>query len=158
MNSPRNTLLIAIALAGAATALQDGIGRKPHMGWSSWNVAQCDAASAKYALDTANKFVSLGLKDLGYECKLISRMQGALHTNADSLCQTLTLTIAGRPRPVTRAESWSPTPRSGPTASSLSSIKSTAWVSSLDCTGVRATRPAPATLAAKATRSRMWPS
>lgn len=33
------------------------------------NVAQCNAASAKYALDTANKFISLGLKDLGYECK-----------------------------------------------------------------------------------------
>lgn len=30
------------------------------------NVAQCASASAKYAIDTANKFVSLGLKDLGY--------------------------------------------------------------------------------------------
>jgi alpha-galactosidase len=38
----------------------------PPMGWSSWNVAQCASASEKYALDTANKFVSLGLKDLGY--------------------------------------------------------------------------------------------
>jgi len=35
------------------------------------NVAQCDAASAKYAIDTANKFISLGLKDLGYECEYL---------------------------------------------------------------------------------------
>jgi len=36
---------------------------------SPQNVAQCDAASARYALATADKFISLGLKDLGYECK-----------------------------------------------------------------------------------------
>ena len=30
------------------------------------NVAQCDAASEQYALDAANKFIELGLKDLGY--------------------------------------------------------------------------------------------
>ncbi|RYP41378.1 hypothetical protein DL767_001016 [Monosporascus sp. MG133] len=34
--------------------------------FSPQNVAQCDAASAKYALDRAAKFTSLGLKDLGY--------------------------------------------------------------------------------------------
>ncbi|KAK2761371.1 hypothetical protein FQN54_001893 [Arachnomyces sp. PD_36] len=57
-------------LAQAATIdrrLDDGQGLTPHMGWSSWNVAQCDAASEAYALDTANKFVELGLKDLGYQ-------------------------------------------------------------------------------------------
>jgi alpha-galactosidase len=31
------------------------------------NVAQCDAASEAYAISTANKFIELGLKDLGYE-------------------------------------------------------------------------------------------
>ncbi|KAK3897854.1 glycoside hydrolase superfamily [Staphylotrichum tortipilum] len=31
-----------------------------------WNVAQCNSASASYALSTANAFISLGLKDLGY--------------------------------------------------------------------------------------------
>ena len=30
------------------------------------NAGQCNAASEKWALDTANKFVSLGLKDVGY--------------------------------------------------------------------------------------------
>jgi alpha-galactosidase len=46
--------------------LDNGLGLTPAMGWSSWNVAQCASASEKYALDTANRFVSLGLKDLGY--------------------------------------------------------------------------------------------
>ncbi|BCS30777.1 uncharacterized protein APUU_81080S [Aspergillus puulaauensis] len=44
----------------------NSIGLTPHMGWSSWNVAQCDSASEEYALDTANQFIELGLKDLGY--------------------------------------------------------------------------------------------
>ncbi|KFH41533.1 alpha-galactosidase B-like protein [Hapsidospora chrysogenum ATCC 11550] len=47
--------------------LNDSLGLTPHLGWSSWNVAQCDAASEKYALETANKFIELGLKDVGYE-------------------------------------------------------------------------------------------
>jgi alpha-galactosidase len=35
------------------------------------NAGQCNAASASFALATANKFVSLGLKDLGYEYVVI---------------------------------------------------------------------------------------
>ncbi|KAL2160723.1 hypothetical protein VTH06DRAFT_920 [Thermothelomyces fergusii] len=62
-----STLLAALYLLQSANGLRNGIGLTPHMGWSSWNVAQCNAASAKYALDTAQKFISLGLKDLGYE-------------------------------------------------------------------------------------------
>jgi alpha-galactosidase len=70
MKHSQDILFSAILLSSGAAALKDGVGLKPHMGWSSWNVAQCNAASAKYALDTANKFISLGLKDLGYECEL----------------------------------------------------------------------------------------
>ncbi|KFZ21639.1 hypothetical protein V502_02918 [Pseudogymnoascus sp. VKM F-4520 (FW-2644)] len=58
------------SLVQAATVqrrLDNGLGLKPHMGWSSWNVAQCDAASEVYALDAATKFIDLGLKDRGYE-------------------------------------------------------------------------------------------
>ncbi|KAF2281180.1 alpha-galactosidase [Westerdykella ornata] len=47
--------------------LNNGLGLKPALGWNSWNAGQCSAASAQFALDTANKFISLGLKDLGYE-------------------------------------------------------------------------------------------
>jgi alpha-galactosidase len=70
--------LVASALAQAAVLveanpfqlekrLDNGLGQTPAMGWSSWNVAQCASASERYALDTANKFISLGLKDLGYQ-------------------------------------------------------------------------------------------
>ncbi|KFY41491.1 hypothetical protein V494_02971 [Pseudogymnoascus sp. VKM F-4513 (FW-928)] len=61
----------SVASLGQAATIQrrldNGLELKPHMGWSSWNVAQCDSASEAYALDTANKFIDLGLKDLGYE-------------------------------------------------------------------------------------------
>ncbi|GES59674.1 hypothetical protein ATEIFO6365_0002000500 [Aspergillus terreus] len=59
--------LTGVALSVALQRrLNDSLGLTPHMGWSSWNVAQCDAASETYALGTANKFIELGLKDLGY--------------------------------------------------------------------------------------------
>ncbi|KAF2742342.1 glycoside hydrolase family 27 protein [Sporormia fimetaria CBS 119925] len=45
----------------------DGLGAKPLLGWNSWNAGQCNAATAQFALDTANKFIELGLKDIGYE-------------------------------------------------------------------------------------------
>ncbi|KAL2173451.1 glycoside hydrolase superfamily [Thermothelomyces heterothallicus CBS 202.75] len=67
MKYARNSFLVALYWSRVAKALDNGVGLTPHMGWSSWNVAQCNAASAKYALDTAEKFISLGLKDLGYE-------------------------------------------------------------------------------------------
>lgn len=37
------------------------------MGWNSWNVGGCTYANADTALKTAKLFVSLGLKDLGYQ-------------------------------------------------------------------------------------------
>ncbi|RYP40343.1 hypothetical protein DL767_001755 [Monosporascus sp. MG133] len=46
--------------------LNNGLGRTPALGWSSWNTAGCNAATASYALTTARQFQSLGLKDLGY--------------------------------------------------------------------------------------------
>ncbi|KAL2866091.1 glycoside hydrolase superfamily [Aspergillus lucknowensis] len=59
--------LFMLAEATLKPRLPDGLGLTPHMGWSSWNTGQCDAASEQYALDAANQFVELGLKDLGYE-------------------------------------------------------------------------------------------
>ncbi|KAI9152374.1 Alpha-galactosidase [Paramyrothecium foliicola] len=61
---------VGARLSVSATEIEkrwdNSLGLTPPMGWSSWNVAQCASASEKYALDTANKFVSLGLRDLGY--------------------------------------------------------------------------------------------
>jgi alpha-galactosidase len=36
MKSALNTLLLAVAQLQAAEALNNGVGLKPHMGWSSW--------------------------------------------------------------------------------------------------------------------------
>lgn len=46
--------------------LDNGLGLTPALGWNSWNVAQCDAATEAFALDTASRFISMGLRDLGY--------------------------------------------------------------------------------------------
>jgi alpha-galactosidase len=46
--------------------LDNGLGRTPALGWNSWNAGQCSFATAQRALQTADLFVSLGLKDLGY--------------------------------------------------------------------------------------------
>ncbi|KAK4119517.1 glycoside hydrolase family 27 protein [Parathielavia appendiculata] len=67
MKSRLNLLFLILGQLHVTRALNNGIGLKPHLGWSSWNVAQCEAASEKYALDAAAKFISLGLRDLGYE-------------------------------------------------------------------------------------------
>ncbi|KAK0391664.1 hypothetical protein NLU13_1163 [Sarocladium strictum] len=56
-----------VSAAALTRRLDNGLGLTPSMGWSGWNVAQCNSASEKYALETANAFVSLGLKDLGYQ-------------------------------------------------------------------------------------------
>jgi len=36
MKSPKAPLLAALALLQGTTALNNGVGLKPHMGWSSW--------------------------------------------------------------------------------------------------------------------------
>ncbi|KAH8895427.1 glycoside hydrolase [Thozetella sp. PMI_491] len=66
-------VLAKLDLSGAAAEgalldrrLDNGVGRLPALGWNSWNVAQCDAATEAAALEAANAFITLGLKDLGY--------------------------------------------------------------------------------------------
>ncbi|CAI6337624.1 unnamed protein product [Periconia digitata] len=46
--------------------LPNGLGKTPALGWNSWNQGGCDAATAEVALRTAQSFIDLGLKDLGY--------------------------------------------------------------------------------------------
>jgi alpha-galactosidase len=47
--------------------LDNGLGQKPALGWNSWNVGGCKYADAATALKTAKLFISLGLKDVGYQ-------------------------------------------------------------------------------------------
>ena len=57
--------LLFIILAGAATALNNGLARTPQMGWNNWNSLGCDV-SESLLLDTASKLVTSGLRDVGY--------------------------------------------------------------------------------------------
>ncbi|KAF4626266.1 hypothetical protein G7Y89_g11892 [Cudoniella acicularis] len=69
------TLPLLLAIANSVTyaspvelkrRLDNGLGKTPALGWNSWNVGQCSAATATSALAAANSFLTLGLKDLGY--------------------------------------------------------------------------------------------
>ncbi|KAK7035482.1 hypothetical protein VNI00_011775 [Paramarasmius palmivorus] len=42
------------------------VGKLPALGWNTWNAYRCDISEAK-VLAAANSFVSLGLKDAGYQ-------------------------------------------------------------------------------------------
>jgi alpha-galactosidase len=48
----------------------------------SQNAGQCNAATAKFALDAANKFISLGLKDLGYSYVVIDDCWSTMSRNS----------------------------------------------------------------------------
>jgi alpha-galactosidase len=54
-----------LLLASAAVALDNGVGRLPAMGWSSWNTFRCDLSEA-LILEVADALVSSGLRDAGY--------------------------------------------------------------------------------------------
>ncbi|KAK8066061.1 hypothetical protein PG997_012808 [Apiospora hydei] len=60
-------LVLASPVAEIDKRLENGLGRTPALGWNSWNVGGCKYADANNALKTANLFVSLGLKDAGYQ-------------------------------------------------------------------------------------------
>jgi alpha-galactosidase len=60
---------LAAAPAGAQEAAEPAavpLAQTPPMGWNSWNAVGC-GVNEKLITDTADRFVALGLKDLGYE-------------------------------------------------------------------------------------------
>ena len=58
-------LLLAVALRHA-TALDNGLGQKPQLGYNSWNALATNVTEAAL-MTTIDLFVSLGLKDVGYQ-------------------------------------------------------------------------------------------
>merc|ERR1712070_253444 len=58
-------LLAVLATLDATTAMNNGLARKPPMGWSSWN-AFGGHQSQKMMLSTAQAIIHTGLRDLGY--------------------------------------------------------------------------------------------
>ncbi|KXJ87062.1 alpha-galactosidase [Microdochium bolleyi] len=70
MRSDISFAALAVATTASASVvprLENGLGRTPALGWNSWNQGGCNAATAQVALNTANAFVNLGLRDLGYK-------------------------------------------------------------------------------------------
>ncbi|KAK7953631.1 alpha-glucuronidase A [Apiospora saccharicola] len=76
--------LPALALAAPAVEkrLDNGLGKTPALGWNSWNVGGCQFANADTALKTAKLFVSLGLKDVGYQYVNIDDCWSTMNRNS----------------------------------------------------------------------------
>ncbi|WP_374117358.1 carbohydrate-binding protein [Streptomyces sp. RKAG293] len=59
---------VALAPAAPAHALENGLARTPPMGFNNWNTTQCSATfNEAMVKGVADSFVSLGLKDVGYQ-------------------------------------------------------------------------------------------
>jgi|SRR5271156_6503085 len=57
--------LTAAVFAVGIHAVDNGLARTPQMGWNNWNAFGCDV-SESLLLETAQKIVDYGLRDLGY--------------------------------------------------------------------------------------------
>ncbi|KAK2766220.1 hypothetical protein FQN54_007736 [Arachnomyces sp. PD_36] len=68
MRDARLALLLALGFQEFqhATALDNGLAVTPQMGWNTWNSFGCDL-NEEVILDTVDKIVKLGFRDLGYE-------------------------------------------------------------------------------------------
>lgn len=60
------TLLLSALSLGGASALDNGFGRTPLMGWMPYNANGCDI-NAAVATDILDDFVRLGFPDAGYQ-------------------------------------------------------------------------------------------
>ena len=63
-----SSLLVLIAIP--ASALDNGLGKTPPMGWNSWNKFACNV-SEKLIRETADALVASGMKDAGYRYVVI---------------------------------------------------------------------------------------
>ncbi|KAL8670311.1 MAG: hypothetical protein Q9168_005142 [Polycauliona sp. 1 TL-2023] len=61
-----SAVLLAPLIAGLGSKSYDGLAKTPPMGWDNWNAYGCDT-DAKVLLETAEKMVDFGLRDLGYK-------------------------------------------------------------------------------------------
>jgi len=57
--------------SGSAHALDNGIARRPPMGWNSWNKFGCAGINESVVRETADQMASNGMKDAGYEYVVI---------------------------------------------------------------------------------------
>ncbi|PNH02182.1 putative alpha-galactosidase [Tetrabaena socialis] len=62
---PARTALLVAALWATASALDNGVGKTPAMGWNSWNYFRCNI-NETIIKQVADAIVSSGLKDAGF--------------------------------------------------------------------------------------------
>ena len=62
----RCAIAILVLVPCVALALNNGLGRKPQMGWNSWNHFHC-SINATVVQETADAFISTGLYKYGYQ-------------------------------------------------------------------------------------------
>jgi alpha-galactosidase len=60
------TVTVNLAAPPAAGAWENGLARTPPMGWNQWNAFGCNVTDALVRA-TADRFVSTGLRDAGYQ-------------------------------------------------------------------------------------------
>ncbi|TNV78155.1 hypothetical protein FGO68_gene4876 [Halteria grandinella] len=61
------SLFLALPLLGLTTALNNGQGKVPPMGWNTWLALGCDSLSQNAVLQNAKWLISTGLADAGYQ-------------------------------------------------------------------------------------------
>src|SRR5208283_1464296 len=64
------TIVLLIALAASAPALENGLARTPPMGWNSWNNFELDI-NEQLIRSTADAMVNNGMKDAGYQYVIV---------------------------------------------------------------------------------------
>ncbi|KAF9050304.1 glycoside hydrolase superfamily [Panaeolus papilionaceus] len=65
--APSNLATVTgVAASAPTTPPSTAVGKTPALGWNSWNAYRCDISESRLML-AANAFVSLGLKDVGYQ-------------------------------------------------------------------------------------------
>ncbi|KAF9884786.1 hypothetical protein FE257_001276 [Aspergillus nanangensis] len=70
MKTIQSHILSGALFAVATNALKNGLALTPQLGWNTWNSFGCDL-NETVILDTAERIISLGFKDLGYEYVII---------------------------------------------------------------------------------------
>ena len=61
-----STLTVTLGSTSPAAALENGLARTPPMGWNDWNAFGCNV-TVQLVQETADKLVSSGLRDAGYQ-------------------------------------------------------------------------------------------
>ena len=104
----------ALALVGKAAAYNNGMAKKPPMGWQTWcSVGPCgeDHCHADQIMEMADTLVSSGMKDLGYDWIVLVRCTLFLPPRRPPLSAALRRTTAG-------TQAAPPTARSSPSRAS----------------------------------------